>query len=49
MNPENCVSSCGCYDDGSCGADGGGDVPDAASKRPSLAGFDGLPGGPGCP
>ncbi|KYN13520.1 hypothetical protein ALC57_14224 [Trachymyrmex cornetzi] len=49
VNPENCVSSCDCYDDDSCGADGGGDVPDAASERPSPAGFDGLLGGPRCP
>ncbi|EGI67666.1 hypothetical protein G5I_03711 [Acromyrmex echinatior] len=46
VNPENCVSSCGCYDDDSCGVDGGGDVLDAASERLSPADFDGLLGGP---
>lgn len=49
MNPENCVSSCGYYDDDSCDADGDGDVLDVASERLSPAGFDDLLGDPKCP
>jgi len=45
-SPENCVSSCGCCDDGNCDADDDDGALDVASERQSPADSDGQLGGP---